>query len=170
YEYPDILHHKEIAAVLAAELKSIGMQVEVVAGDPNFPVVVGRLKGTEGKPSLGFATHYNTVMVGNRSKWTVDPFAAVYKAGKIYGRGASNSKGGLVADIEAVRAIKESGVKLKGDLVIVSMPGEGGTEFAMPWVLKNRPELIKADYYLEGGSGGDFTRMQAGHVWFKLVV
>jgi succinyl-diaminopimelate desuccinylase len=170
YEYPDVLNHKEIAAVLAAELKSIGMQVEVVGGDPNFPVVVGRLKGTSGKPSLGFATHYNTVMVGNRSKWTVDPFAAVYKDGKIYGRGSSNSKGGLAADIEAVRAVKESGVKLKGDLVIVSMPGEGGTEFAMPWVLKNRPELIKADYYLEGGSGGDFTRMQAGHVWFKLVV
>jgi len=123
YEYPDVLNHKEIAAVLAAELKSIGMQVEVVGGDPNFPVVVGRLKGTSGKPSLGFATHYNTVMVGNRSKWTVDPFAAVYKDGKIYGRGSSNSKGGLAADIEAVRAVKESGVKLKGDLVIVSMPG-----------------------------------------------
>src|SRR4029079_5389083 len=52
YEYPDILHHKEIAAVLAAELKSIGMQVEVVAGDPTFPGAVGRLKGPGGKPPL----------------------------------------------------------------------------------------------------------------------
>jgi succinyl-diaminopimelate desuccinylase len=170
YEWPDIHNHKEIAAFIANEMKSFGMKVDVVAGDPDYPVVVGRLKGTAGKPSLGFATHYNTVMVGNRSKWTVDPFGALYKEGKIYGRGASNSKGGVAADIEAARAIKESGVKLSGDLVVVSMPGEGGTEFAMPWVVQNRPELIKADYYLEGGGGGNFTRMQAGHVWFRLVV
>ncbi|MGH9350392.1 MAG: M20 family metallopeptidase [Vicinamibacterales bacterium] len=170
YEYKVVHNHKEISDFIAKELRSFGMQVEVVAGDPDFPVVVGRLKGATGKPTLGFATHYNNVKVGSREKWSFDPHSGEYKDGKIYGRGAANSKGSVAGDIETARALKESGIKRNGDLVVVFMPGEGATEFAMPWVVKNRPELIRADWYMGGGGGGNFTRMHAGHVWFKLIV
>ena len=171
YEYGVTHNHKEIADFIANELNHIGLQVTLVTANPEFPVVIGRLKGTGGGPSLGMVTHYNTVYVGNREKWTVDPFEAMYQDedGKIWGRGASNSKGSVAADIETARAIIDSGVRLKGDLVLLFPPGEGATEFCLPWIVKNRPELIRADWYLGGGGGGDFTRAHAGHVWLKLI-
>jgi succinyl-diaminopimelate desuccinylase len=50
--------------------------------------------------------------------WTVDPFAAVVKDGKVYGRGACDMKGGLAAAIIAVEALIDSAAKLPGTLEI----------------------------------------------------
>jgi len=169
YEYGVTHNHKETAEFLANELRHLGLDVTVVTTSPEFPVVIGRLRGTGGGRALGLVTHYNTVYVGNRKNWTMDPFSGEYRDGKIYGRGASNSKGSVAADIEVARALIDSKVKLRGDLVLLFPPGEGATEFCMPWIVENRPELIQADWYMGGGGGGDFTRAHAGHVWLKLI-
>jgi acetylornithine deacetylase/succinyl-diaminopimelate desuccinylase-like protein len=39
----------------------------------------------------------------------------------------------------------------------------------MPWVVEHRPELVRADWYLMGGGGGRFGRMEGGHHWIKLI-
>ena len=52
------------------------------------------------------------------SGWTLDPFAAVVKQGRVYGRGACDMKGGLAASIIAVEALIDSGAKLPGTLEI----------------------------------------------------
>ena len=104
--------------------------------EPDFPAVIGRLKGSEGKPALGMTQLYNTVYIGDRSLWSVDPLGAEIKDGRIWGRGATNSKGSVAAMIESARVLKESGVALKGDLILLFIPGEGGTEFCLPWVVE----------------------------------
>jgi succinyl-diaminopimelate desuccinylase len=109
------------------------------------------------------------VVIGDRSQWTVDPLGGEIKDGKIYGRGATNSHASVAKYIEALRVLKESGVPLDGDLVVTLTPGEGATEFAMPWVVEHRPELVKADWYLMGCCGPVFQK-QAGHIWAKLTV
>jgi len=181
-------NHAEIVAFLEKELRSIGAEVEVVRpqepfeapyhrglgvkypGDPaDFPVVVARLRGTAGQPVLGLETLYNSVVIGDRSQWTVDPLGGEIIDGKIYGRGATNSHASVARYIEALRVIKASGVRLKGDLVVTLTPGEGATEFAMPWVVAHRPELVRADWYLMGCCGPNFTK-QGGHIWAKLTV
>ena len=50
--------------------------------------------------------------------WSVDPFAAVVKDGKVFGRGACDMKGGLAASIIAVEALIDAGVDLPGTLEI----------------------------------------------------
>ena len=181
-------NHAEVAEFLGKELRAIGVEVEVVypeepfeapyhrglgvkyPGDPSdFPVVVARLRGTTGKPVLGLTTHYNTVVIGDRGVWTVDPLGGEIIDGKIYGRGATNSHAGVAKRIETLRVLKESGVKLEGDLVVTIPPGEGATEFGLPWVVENRPELIAADWYLTGGLGPRFSKA-GGHVWTKVIV
>jgi len=181
-------NHKEMVAFLEKELRSIGVDVEVVRpaapfeapyhrglgvkypGDPaDFPVVVARLRGKVGKPVLGLETLYNNVVIGDRSQWTVDPLGGEIKDGKVYGRGATNSHASVAKYIEVLRVLKESGVALDGDLVVTLTPGEGATEFAMPWVVEHRPELVKADWYLMGCCGPVFQK-QAGHIWAKLSV
>jgi succinyl-diaminopimelate desuccinylase len=181
-------NHKEMAEFLAKEIRDIGIEVEVVypkepfeapyqkglgikyPGDPSdFPVVVARLRGKTGKPVLGLTTHYNTVVIGDRDLWSVDPLGGEIIDGKIYGRGATNSHASVAKRIEILRVLKESGVELKGDLVVTLVPGEGATEFGMPWVVENRPELVRADWYLAGSIGPRFTK-HGGHVWAKLTV
>jgi acetylornithine deacetylase/succinyl-diaminopimelate desuccinylase-like protein len=167
----DVTHnHREIADFIARELKDIGVEVEVIRQNPDFPIVVGSLGDSAAKPALGITELYNTVYIGDRSLWSVDPLGGLVKDGKIWGRGAANSKGSLAASLEAARAVKASGEKLRGKLVLLYTPGEGGQEFCLPWVVENRPELIRADWYLAGGGGGNLTRMAGGHVWLKLIV
>ena len=171
YERNVTHNHEEIAQFIAEEIRKIGLQLELVRpAESDFPAVIGRLKGSEGKPALGMTQLYNTVYIGDRSLWSVDPLGAEIKDGRIWGRGATNSKGSVAAMIESARVLKESGVALKGDLILLFIPGEGGTEFCLPWVVENRPELIQADWYLAGGGSGNIVKRAGGHTWLKLIV
>ena len=129
YEKDVVVRHKEIVDFIAREIKDMGLELEVIRQNPDYPIVVGRLRGSGGRPVLGITELYNTVYIGNRKLWTVDPLGGIVKNGRIYGRGASNSKGSLAASLVAARALKESGLKIKGDLVLLYTPGEGGEEF-----------------------------------------
>jgi succinyl-diaminopimelate desuccinylase len=52
-------------------------------------------------PNFCFAGHTDVVPVGDAKGWTVDPFAAVVKEGRLYGRGASDMKGAIAAFVAA---------------------------------------------------------------------
>jgi acetylornithine deacetylase/succinyl-diaminopimelate desuccinylase-like protein len=97
---------------------------EVEDGRPN---VIGRLEGAGGAPSLMFNGHMDTSYSGRephlRDKIGFQPHAVV-RDGRIYGLGISNMKGALACYVEAVRAIQDSGVRLRGDVVIAAVVGE----------------------------------------------
>ncbi|MGC2032579.1 MAG: acetylornithine deacetylase/succinyl-diaminopimelate desuccinylase family protein [Steroidobacteraceae bacterium] len=78
--------------------------------------VIARRAGTAAGPCVHFNSHIDVVQAG--SGWTLDPFAAVVKQGRVYGRGACDMKGGLAASIIAVEALVDSGAKLPGTLEI----------------------------------------------------
>src|SRR3989475_11269495 len=74
---------------------------------------IGRLRGTGGGPSLMLNGHMDPG--GEMSGWTVDPYGAKFEDGGVWGMGAHDDKGGVVAAICAVEAIVKSGARLKGD-------------------------------------------------------
>jgi succinyl-diaminopimelate desuccinylase len=78
--------------------------------------VIARRQGNAAGPSVHFNSHIDVVQTG--AGWTLDPFAALVRDGKIYGRGACDMKGGLAASIIAVEALIDSGVELPGALEI----------------------------------------------------
>ena len=65
----------------------------------------------EDEDALAILAHLDVVPVGDG--WTMQPFGAEIKNGKIYGRGTSDDKGPAVAAMYAMRAVKESGIPLK---------------------------------------------------------
>jgi acetylornithine deacetylase/succinyl-diaminopimelate desuccinylase-like protein len=170
YSEGSLANHNEIAAFLASELKNLGMEVTVLEPTPRFPMVVGRLAGTQGTPVLGTMGHYNTVPVGDRERWSVDPFGAEIRNSRIYGRGAADQKSGIAALLAATRAIVESGVKLRGTLLHAYIPGEGAQEHVLPLVADAEPERIRADWYLDTDGGPDIIQVAAGHIWLKITV
>jgi succinyl-diaminopimelate desuccinylase len=82
---------------------------------PRINVIARREGGVAGH-CVHFNSHIDVVQTG--AGWTLDPFAAVIRDGKIYGRGACDMKGGLAASIIAVEALIDSGTELPGALEI----------------------------------------------------
>ena len=56
--------------------------------------------------------------------WTTDPFCAEIRDGALYGRGALDMKGGVVAGLAALRALREAEVELDGEAVLLTVPAE----------------------------------------------
>ena len=118
---------QEMAELMRDTLESMGLAVtwqEVEEGRPN---VVGRLEGVGGGPSLMFNGHMDTSYSGRephlRGKIGFEPHA-ILRDGRIYGLGISNMKGALACYVEAVRAVQDAGLKLRGDVIIAAVVGE----------------------------------------------
>lgn len=109
-----------------ARLKEIGLETSFEFVKPGRPNVIGLWRSAEGSKTLMFEGHTDVVTEGDVAQWTYPPFEARIVDGKMYGRGANDMKGGLVAAICAIRAIVKSGVKLDGDILIGAVCDEEG--------------------------------------------
>lgn len=122
---------RQIAAQVAAELRGLGMRVELREPEPRRISVIGTLPGRGGGRSLMLNGHIDTVGPGAMP----DPFAATVRDGKMFGRGTYDMKGGFAACIAAVRAIVEADISLDGDLHVVSVADEEVASLGMIDVL-----------------------------------
>jgi succinyl-diaminopimelate desuccinylase len=116
--------YRGCAEFIGERLRARGFAVEYVhaAGTPGdserYPRVnvIARREGAAPGPCVHFNGHIDVVQSGGG--WTVDPFAALVRDGRVYGRGACDMKGGLAAAIIAVEALIDSAAKLPGTLEI----------------------------------------------------
>jgi acetylornithine deacetylase len=88
------------------------------------PITVATLRGAGGGRSLIVNGHIDVVSPGEPAHWSSPPFAAEVRDGRIYGRGAVDMKGGVAAAIFALRALRETGVRLQGDVIVEVVPDE----------------------------------------------
>jgi len=113
-------------------LKSSFDKVLKIAVDDknNRPNIIGVLKGVKNSNTLMLNAHADVVPVKEteKEKWFSDPYKARRSDNKIFGRGASDCKGGLAAIIFAAKILKRLKIKLKSDLYIVSSIGEESKE------------------------------------------
>lgn len=112
---------KECATFVGSVLESFGAEVQFEDVLPGRPNVIGRFPGGEGKPGLLFAPHTDTVSVAGM---TVDPFGAEIRDGRIYGRGASDTKGTMAAMLCALVAMKDEIPGLPVGVAFVGLMGE----------------------------------------------
>lgn len=86
--------------------------------------VVGSLEGDGSGPTLLLNGHVDVVPAGDGSLWTHPPYRADLENGRLYGRGALDMKGPLMAGLFAIRAVAEAGVSLRGTVRLLSVVGE----------------------------------------------
>ncbi len=112
----------EVAAYVAECLTAMGLEVTRHEPESGRVSVVGRLPGTgdAGGRSLMLNAHLDTVGVEGMK----DPFSGDVREGRLYGRGAYDMKGSLAACIAAAKAVAESGIPLRGDLVVAAVADE----------------------------------------------
>ncbi|TJY41080.1 peptidase [Cohnella pontilimi] len=135
------------------------------AGSPN---VVGVLKGTGGGRSLILNGHMDVVPEGDRGQWQHDPFSGEVADGKLFGRGATDMKGGNVSMLLTIQALRELGVRLKGDVIFQSVveeeSGGAGTLAAIMNGYRADAALIP-----EPTNMRIFPKQQ-GSMWFRVTV
>jgi acetylornithine deacetylase/succinyl-diaminopimelate desuccinylase-like protein len=117
---PSVIGEEEtLGEYIREKLESYGLRTSVDMIEPGRPNVYGILEGTQPGKHLNFNAHSDTVSAGE--DWESDPFRAVVKEGKIYGRGACDMKSGIACSLNMFRAVADSGVEFKGDLSFSSV-------------------------------------------------
>jgi acetylornithine deacetylase len=132
---------RAVMDLVAGILGEIGCRVERIETDPaefartdpdwpgqemprkDVPVVVGRLPGGRRLLLVG---HTDVVPVGDPTTWSVDPWGAEIRDGRLYGRGAVDMKGGCASILATLRALVVSGAadELDGELLAAFVPSE----------------------------------------------
>jgi acetylornithine deacetylase/succinyl-diaminopimelate desuccinylase-like protein len=101
----------EVSGRLSEALAEAGMDVVLDHEFPESPNVIGRLRFAEGR-TLQLDGHTDTVSQPHPPP-RID-------GGRLYGRGTADMKAGLAAVVEAARVLRESGLPLRGDLLVTA--------------------------------------------------
>ncbi|MES1218696.1 MAG: dipeptidase [Bacteroidota bacterium] len=134
------------------KLKAIGMTTAQLLPTEGNPVVYGSWDKAPGKPTVLIYAHYDVQPV-KESEWDHPPFTPAITDGKIFGRGASDDKSGVLTSIWAVEAMLSQDKKLP---VNVKFMFEGNEEVGSPYLksfLEKNKELLHADFALNADDG-----------------
>lgn len=116
-------HEAPVADYLAALFKQHGIDsklIEYATGRVSLVAEIGDGHG----PVVGFDGHEDTVALGDESKWATGSLAATIKDNKLFGRGATDMKSGLMAGAFALIRLHDQHVPLHGTLRFMSTVGE----------------------------------------------
>jgi acetylornithine deacetylase/succinyl-diaminopimelate desuccinylase-like protein len=158
------------AEAVAKRLLDAGFPREdvIVAGAaPHKGNLVARYRGTgEARPLLLLA--HLDVVEAKREDWSFDPFTLLEKDGYFYGRGTGDDKAQAAIWVANLIRYKREGLRPARDLIVALTADEegGGPYNGVDWLLKNRRELIDAEYCVNEGGWGE---MRGGKRLLNLV-
>jgi succinyl-diaminopimelate desuccinylase len=114
------------ADLVAAKMREFGWEPMISLAAPGRPNVVAVVDGGGGDgPTLMFEGHTDVVTEGSLDTWTVDPYGAEVRDGRLYGRGAADMKSGVAAMLYAVRALQLAGA-FPGRIKVCALADEEG--------------------------------------------
>src|SRR6202521_4152204 len=130
-----------------------GIPTKVFALEPARANLVARIRGNGKKRPILLMAHTDVVGV-QRDKWPVDPFAAVLKDGYIWGRGTSDDKDKLAANLMVMLLLKRSKAQLDRDVIFLAESGEEGTNGpGIDYMVGQHFDEINAEFTLSEGGG-----------------
>lgn len=160
-------NEKIVADYLTSILQNAGIATRQIEYAPGRNQLIATLNGTTAGNILGVSGHMDVVPVGN-VPWQHAPFSAVEENGKIYGRGASDMKAGLVAAVAAMVKLKEQNVPLKGAIRLLATIGEetgaiGARQLTELGYVDDLDALIIGE-----PTGNHLVTSHKGVIWLKL--
>lgn len=140
---PSVTGDEETLSLYVKEkLESYGLETELQYVEAKRPNLYAVLKGAKPGKRLNYNAHSDTVPAGEG--WATDPFKAVVKDGRIYGRGACDMKSGITCTLNAFRAIADSGHKFPGELSFSLVVDQEATDVGA-WAMMNEEKWRSLD-------------------------
>ena len=171
------------AQVLLETLKAMKFdEVKLIeAKDPASPTgvrpnIVAKYYGENRQKTLWVMAHMDVVPAGDLAAWKTDPFKAVVKGDKIYGRGTEDNQQGLVSGLLAVKAMMAAGVRPPVNYgLLFNADEEVGSDYGIITILKKHGKLFgKDDSFIvpDGGNAkGDMVEVaEKNLLWLKVTV
>jgi cysteinylglycine-S-conjugate dipeptidase len=147
---------RQNADAVAALLSKSGLRdVRVLDTGRGYPSVFGQWPGASGKPTLLLYAHHDVQPVGNSALWTTPPFDPTERNGRIYGRGVSDDKGGVVMHASAVHAYLKNAGRLPINIKVLIEGEEEVGSTNMVKLLQSHKDILSADAVLIA-DGGNF--------------
>lgn len=135
--------------------------------DIDHPAVYGEVVGPPGAPTVLLYAHHDVQPEGPLDEWTSPPYEPVVRDGRLFGRGASDDKCGIVIHAAAMRAFEgRPPVNVK---VIVEGEEESGTQH-LPFLIEGHKDLLAADVLCIADGGNWRTGIPALEVSIRGVV
>ncbi len=163
------LGEEEAARWVEARCRAIGLETHFEIVQPGRPNVIALHRMADG-PTLMFEGHTDVVTAGDPAQWSDPPFSAAIRNGRIYGRGANDMKAGLVCALTAIKAIVQSGVRLKGALLLAALCDEEGQMLGVKhFVASGWADQVSAAIICEPEEN-HLCIAQKGVMWVHVVI
>ncbi len=173
------------AAAVAALFEGTGLfdQVSVRTaavpgtGEPGMPAVLATRRARPGRPTVLLYAHHDVQPVGDEQLWLTPPWQLTARDGRLYGRGSSDDKAGVIVHLAALRAL---GTVLADDLglglaVFIEGEEEAGSRSFAQFLADNRDALAADVIVVTDSDNWDartpgLTISLRGNVRFTLTV
>jgi acetylornithine deacetylase/succinyl-diaminopimelate desuccinylase-like protein len=139
------------ADAVAEMLRSVGAEVKVLRSEHGHPAVVGYFAAPPGAPTVLLYAHHDVQPPGPESEWGSPAFTPTMRDGRLFGRGSSDDKAGVVAHVAALRAFE--GKPPVGVAVFIEGEEEAGSENLRSYLEQERERLsCNAVVVADGGN------------------
>jgi acetylornithine deacetylase/succinyl-diaminopimelate desuccinylase-like protein len=145
----DHSHVQRSAEATAELLRGCGLDTEIVRVGAGQPAVIGRRPAPPGAPTVLLYAHHDVQPIGDATRWESDPFTMTERDGRLYGRGVSDDKAGVMAHVAALRALGDA--LPVGVVVFVEGEEEYGSG-SLEQLLADHRDTLTADVIVIGDS------------------
>lgn len=142
--------------------------------EQEWPSLVATIGQEKREKALQFCGHLDVVPF-TAEKWATNPLSATVKDGKIFGRGASDMKGGVASSMIAIKLLAESGLPLEGSLRMLFFPDEEiNCDYGSQFMASNHKDAINAPTIIAEPTGQPPLTSPAliigekGYAWLRL--
>ncbi len=171
---PGTIHIGEgaIAQFVGDYLLSLGMEVELQFVEKDRPNVIGRLKSKTSRCHILLGPHLDTVGVAGMA---IDPFAATLRDGKIWGRGACDTKGSIAMMLTALSFLISENWRLENtDIWFAGLIGEESGNDGIVYLMES-DFFPKKGVKINFGIAGEPTDLKIVHrhkgaLWLRIRI
>ncbi len=140
---------RQSAEAVANLLKKSGLRdVRILDAGKGHPSVFGHWTGAPGKPTILLYAHHDVQPTGKEELWESPPFEPEERNGRLYGRGASDDKGGVTMHAAAVSSYLSSAGTLPVNVKILIEGEEEVGSTNLEKLLQDHKEIFSADAVL----------------------
>src|SRR4051812_10272115 len=148
---------RQAAEAMAARLRAAGFaadEIHVFSPAPRKGNLVARLRGTGKRRPILLLAHLD-VVPAKRDDWSFDPFKLIEQDGYYYARGSSDDKFMAAAFVTNMIRYRQEGYKPDRDIILALETDEeilDANAVGIQWLLKNKRDLIDAEFALNEGA------------------
>jgi len=159
----------DIAEAIAAQAQALGLHVVIAGENPRRPNVIIST-APDGPTGLLLIGHLDTVPSGDESLWKHPPYSGTIADGRIYGRGAIDTKGGMASALYALAALVKHDALEHGRAQLICVPDEeSGATGTLGIKYLHANGLLSGLGAIYAYSGSDITLGHRGLLRFRLI-